>query len=126
MSTLIGAMIACIGLGGMKSGAIMFATDQLSSDSQKLKNGDFIQNFYWIVNCAGFFAAILPTLDKKLQFFGQNNGFPAFFGLMAILTLLASCVLLIGQTYQSKKPIECLCKSHSLKIVSTNSHLSPF
>lgn len=118
MSTFIGAIFAVIGLGGLKAGAIIFTSNQLSPDSQKLNNGDFIWN-YWIVNCAGIFGVFVFYLSPKLQFFEQNNSSPAFFELLALLICLPSRrVLRFVQKHNE------FCKFQNLKIVSFNGHLS--
>ncbi len=104
-------------MGGLKSGAVSFAIDQLPGESEKLKDGLFIRDYYWLVSFGKFMAALLPMVGEKMHFFGQSNSFPAVFALMAVVVLF-TCKLLVAN-YQSYviRIGDNPCKSRSVTIV---------
>jgi solute carrier family 15 (oligopeptide transporter), member 1 len=96
--TLIGLFLIALGSGGIKPCVAAFGGEQFKLPEQQLQVARFFGMFYFAINLGSFISTMVtPILRNDVKCFGEDDCFPAGFGLPAVLMMAAVVIFIAGK-----------------------------
>lgn len=125
--SLVGLIIAVIGVGCIKCNSNTFAANQYKLPEQKIQLGFYFSMQYFCMKAGSIIGRFFnPILRQDVKCFGMNDCFPLAFGVPAIAMILSMIILICGRSSYSHKALSgnmfvkvCACVTVSSIIVSS-------
>lgn len=96
--TWIGLLLIAIGTGGIKPCVSAFGGDQFKLPEQVKAFAVFFQLFYAAINAGSLLSTLLtPILRENVECFGEEDCYPAAFGVPALLMIVSIVIFVAGR-----------------------------
>jgi len=106
--SLLGLLLIAIGTGGIKPCVAAFGGDQFKLPEQARQLQTFFSVFYFSINAGSLISTfITPIFRQDIQCFGDDTCYALAFGVPALLMLVATVILVVGDKtvgYTHKAP----------------------
>ena len=106
--SLLGLLLIAIGTGGIKPCVAAFGGDQFKLPEQARQLQTFFSVFYFSINAGSLISTfITPIFRQDIQCFGDDTCYALAFGVPALLMLVATAILVVGDKtvgYTHKAP----------------------
>ena len=105
---MLGLLLIAIGTGGIKPCVAAFGGDQFKLPEQARQLQTFFSVFYFSINAGSLISTfITPIFRQDIQCFGDDTCYALAFGVPALLMLVATVILVVGDKtvgYTHKAP----------------------
>lgn len=103
--SLVGLIIAVIGVGCVKSNSNAFAANQYKLPEQSSQLSLYFSMQYFCMKSGSIIGRFFnPILRQDVKCFGMNDCFPLAFGVPAIAMIASMIILICGRSLYMHKP----------------------
>lgn len=100
--TILGLVLVAIGSGGIKPCVSAFGGEQFKLPEQKQQLARFFSIFYFVINFGSVLSTFITPLLRTMNCLGEEDCFPAGFGLPAILMIISIFIFTSGYSKYRK------------------------
>lgn len=104
--TMVGLFLVALGSGGIKPCVAVFGANQFQLPEQENFLPRYFSIFYFAINLGSFLSILgTPFLRDDINCFGEDDCFPAAFGLPALLMIISIFVFAFGKFFYKTMPV---------------------